>query len=255
MKLSLIQTTLAWEDKAAGLARFERLMDQLPSGCDLAVLPEMFNTGFTMNTSMLAETPEGETYEWMKRMASSFGFAVCGSYIVKEGSSYFNRWLFISPEGEEYYYNKRHLFAYSGEDKEFTAGNARLVFSYRGLRIMPSVCYDLRFPVWLRNQNDYDLMINSACWPAARTEIWNTLLRARAIENQAWVAGCNCTGTDGNGIKYTGNSLIAGPSGKILTSSGDEEAVITADLSMDELSDFRSKYPFLKDADNFNLEG
>ena len=170
----------------------------------------------------------------MKSTAQKGNFGVCGSYMVKENGRFFNRWVFVSPEKEIWYYDKRHLFSMGGEDKFFSAGKSRLVFSFRGVRISPYICYDLRFPVWSRNSNDYDLVIYSANWPEARINVWNTLLKARAIENQCFVAGSNRIGTDGNGIKYCGDSAIIDPRGEIIASAdNNEECSVSAEISID----------------------
>jgi len=254
MKISLIQSDLAWLDKATNLERFSELLAPLKAATDLVVLPEMFNTGFSVNPLQIFEEQNGETFKWMSGQAESGGFAICGSYIVKEGSNYYNRWLLVTPEKESYIYDKRHLFSISGEDQRFTRGEKRIVFTFRGVRISPYICYDLRFPVWMRNRNDCDLIIVSANWPESRRSVWNTLLQARAIENQCYVAGSNRIGTDGEGIKYCGDSVVVNPKGEIIASAEiNEERCVSADISIDELSDFRSKFPAWKDADEFTV--
>jgi predicted amidohydrolase len=207
-----------------------------------------------MNPEQLSEEPEEETFDWMIKLAHKGNFGLCGSYTVKQDMHFFNRWIFVTPESESWYYDKRHLFSMGGEDKFFSSGKTRLVFSFRGIRISPYICYDLRFPVWSRNCNDYDLMINAANWPESRSDVWNTLLKARAIENQCYVAGVNRIGTDGNGIKYCGESVILDPYGRIIASANsNEQGSITGEISMTELSDFRKKFPVLNDADNFSI--
>ncbi|TAL80985.1 MAG: amidohydrolase [Bacteroidetes bacterium] len=255
MKISIIQTALAWEDKSTNFKNLGDLISQLNNKTDLVILPEMFNTGFSMNTSRLGESACAETFIWMSDIAEKGNFGLCGSYIVKEGEKYYNRWVFISPEKESWYYDKRHLFSIAGEDKIFSPGRKKLIFKFRGVRISPYICYDLRFPVWSRNRNDYDLMINSANWPESRISVWNTLLKTRAIENQCYVAGANITGTDGEGIKYCGDSVIINPKGEIINSANqNEETVITGDISISDLSDFRKKFPVMNDADNFTID-
>jgi omega-amidase len=252
MKVSIIQSDLVWEDKSRNLKNLGELVSPLHGKTDLVVLPEMFNTGFSMNPGKLGESPGAESFEWMKVISRKGNFGLCGSYIVKENSDFFNRWHFVTPEGKFWYYDKRHLFSMGGEDLNFSKGKTRVIFSFRGIRITPSICYDLRFPVWHRNRNDYDLLINSANWPESRREVWSTLLKARAIENQCYVAGANRIGIDGQGIKYCGDSLIIDPYGRILSSSNqNEESVVSAEISMKVLSDFRIKFPVLNDADNF----
>jgi predicted amidohydrolase len=191
----------------------------------------------------------------MQDIVTKFNIGVCGSYIIRENSYFYNRWIFVSSEGEIWSYDKRHLFAISGEEGLFTRGKERVVFNFRGLRICPNVCYDLRFPVWSRNRNDYDLLINSSNWPESRRDVWITLLKARALENQCFVAGVNRIGIDGTGIKYCGDSMILGPKGEIIAEGKqNEESLISGDISIDELSDFRKKFPVLKDADRFSIE-
>lgn len=254
MKISIIQSDLVWEDKTRNLKNLGELILPLSAKTDIVVLPEMFNTGFSMNPGKLCELPEAETFEWMQNISRKGNFGLCGSYIVKENSDFFNRWYFVTPENEFWQYDKRHLFSMGGEDKNFSVGKTRVIFSFRGIRITPSICYDLRFPVWHRNRNDYDLMINSANWPESRREVWNTLLKARAIENQCYVAGANRIGIDGLGIKYCGDSAIIDPYGRVISSSNSkDEGVITAEISMIDLSDFRKKFPVLNDADNFTI--
>jgi omega-amidase len=254
MKVSVIQANLIWENRDANLAKFEKLIGPLYNKTDIVVLPEMFTTGFSMRPELFCEMPHSETYKWMKHISDEGNMAVCGSYIIKEDEKCFNRWVFVSPETEDLYYDKRHLFSIGGEEKHFSHGMNRLVFEFRGFRILPNICYDLRFPVWSRNRNDYDLLINSANWPESRREVWNTLLRARAIENQCYAAGVNRIGTDGAGIKYHGESLIINYKGEVLNSGADySECIITTELSIKELNAFRNKFPAWKDADNFSI--
>jgi omega-amidase len=214
MRISIIQSYLVWEDKLLNFHNLGNLISPLNGKTDVVILSEMFNTGFSMNPIPLSESPDQETFAWMKNIAAKGDFGLCGTYIVREKENYFNRFVFVTPEGISFYYDKRHLFSMSGEDKLFTAGNRRVVFNFRGVRISPYICYDLRFPVWSRNRNDYDLMIFSANWPESRQAVWNTLLKARAIENQCYVAGANIIGIDGQGIKYCGESAIIDPYGR-----------------------------------------
>jgi len=254
MNISIIQPDLVWEDKYRNFKNLSELISPLFNKTDIIILPEMFNTGFSMNPEQLSEEPEEETFDWMIKLAHKGNFGLCGSYTVKQDMHFFNRWIFVTPESESWYYDKRHLFSMGGEDKFFSSGKTRLVFSFRGIRISPYICYDLRFPVWSRNCNDYDLMINAANWPESRSDVWNTLLKARAIENQCYVAGVNRIGTDGNGIKYCGESVILDPYGRIIASANsNEQGSITGEISMTELSDFRKKFPVLNDADNFSI--
>jgi omega-amidase len=254
MKISIIQPDLAWEDIPGNLKNLNELIKPLFNKTDIVILPEMFNTGFSMNPEQFSESPRAETFNWMKNIAHNGNFGICGSYMVKEGNLFFNRWVFVGDKNEYWYYDKRHLFSIGSEDKYFSRGKTRLIFSFRGIRISPFICYDLRFPVWSRNRNDYDLMINAANWPESRRDVWITLLRARAIENQCYVAGSNRTGTDGNGIKYCGESMIIDPKGRTISSlEYDEEGSVTCEISISELTEFRKKFPVYDDADDFIL--
>jgi omega-amidase len=254
MRLSVIQPDLIWENKTRNFQHLENLLKSLHGNTDLVVLPEMFNTGFSMRADILSESPDGETFLWMKEISEKGDFGLCGSYIVIDHGKIFNQWVFVAPGEKKRIYNKRHPFSIGGEDKLFTAGRSRLVFSFRGVRISPYICYDLRFPVWSRNRNEIDLMLYAANWPSGRKNVWNILLRARAIENQCYVAGSNRIGTDGNGINYSGDSMIIDPRGELIASAdSDLEQCLTSDISMDELTDFRRKFPVLNDADNFTL--
>jgi predicted amidohydrolase len=190
----------------------------------------------------------------MKSIAEKENLGVCGSYIVKENNDFFNRWVFVAPENAAWHYDKRHLFIMGGEEKQFSAGNSRVNFTFRGVRICAYICYDLRFPVWSRNREESDLIIYSANWPENRKSVWDILLKARAIENQCFVAGSNVTGTDGAGSTYCGDSMIINPWGEIISSAGtDSNCSITAEISMSKLSDFRKKFPVLNDADDFKI--
>jgi omega-amidase len=254
MTITLIQADLYWENKGKNLKNLEHIILGSSPDSDLIILPEMFNTGFSMNTLDMAEQEYSYTYEWMANIAAKYNSGVCGSYIIHEDNKYFNRWIFVSPEKEMHKYDKRHLFSLSNENIHYTAGNKRTVFNYRGVRICPIICYDLRFPVWSRNRNDYDLLINSANWPESRRNVWITLLKARAIENQCYVAGVNRIGTDGTGIKYCGDSIIVNPKGEIIASDiNNKECTVSSEISMPELADFRQKFPVLKDAENFTI--
>ncbi len=254
MKISVIQPDIAWEDKSRNFKNLSDIINPLFNKTDLVILPEMFNTGFSMNPSKLAEPSDGITHDWMIKLATDGNFGLCGSFTVEENGNFFNRWLFVSPDREEWFYDKRHLFSMGGERNLFTAGNSKLVFSFRGMKISPFICYDLRFPVWSRNQEGFDLMIYAANWPESRRNVWNTLLIARAMENQCYVAGSNRTTTDGAGINYAGESVIIDPKGATIVSAGNKiNCSITAELSLTELTAFRKKFPVANDADNFIL--
>lgn len=255
MKISFLQQDLAWEDKPENFSRFEAMIFSDISCPDIYIMPEMFNTGFSVNPAPVSEPPASGTFRWMKETSARKGSAICGSYIVQEDNCYYNRFIFVSPEGESYHYNKRHLFSMGGEDKAFTPGTSRTIFSYKGVRILPLVCYDLRFPVWARNRNEYDLLIYSANWPVARRDVWMTLLKARALENQCYVAGANRIGTDATGADYFGGSMIITARGEVISSGNDNSScIVSAGLSMEELTAFRAKFPVLKDADRFSFD-
>jgi omega-amidase len=252
--IKTIQPDLIWENKKANFDRLWNLADNPEEKKDLIVFPEMFTTGFSMQSDKYAENESGETFKWMKHLAIRNNCAVAGSFITREGEKIFNRLLFVDETGVLVSYDKHHLFGFEGESEHYSPGNERKVFSYRGWRILPQICYDLRFPVWSRNRNDYDLIINVANWPESRRDVWITLLKARAIENQSYVIGVNRIGNDGNKISYSGDTLIYNPKGITLYNSPlHKEAADITILDMDELIGFRNKFPVWKDADNFTL--
>ena len=254
MKISVIQPDIIWEDKSRNFQNLTELIYPLYNKTDLIILPEMFNTGFSMKPSELGESPGGETFRWMKDIAEKGNVGVCGSYIVKENVNFFNRWVLVSPDNETWSYDKRHLFSMGGEDRLFSSGKSRVVIRFRGVRIIPLICYDLRFPVWSRSRDECDLIIYAANWPEIRRNVWSILLKARAIENQCYVAGANRLGIDGKGLTYCGESAIIDPRGQIMASANiNEETSITGEISMTELSDFRKKFPVLNDADDFTI--
>jgi omega-amidase len=253
LKISVIQPDLLWEDKIRNLAGIERLIS-MTGETDLVILPEMFTTGFSVTPEHLYESPGSHTFDWMMSLSEKNNFAICGSYIIKDKNRFHNRWVFVTPEKQSWHYDKRHLFRMGDEEKAYTPGKKRITIKFRSVRILPSICYDLRFPVWSRNRNDYDLLVNSSNWPLSRRDVWITLMRARAIENQCFVAGANRVGTDGKGIKYCGDSMIINPYGEIIASGKyGMECAVTAEISPEELSAFRKKFPVSKDADNFTL--
>lgn len=234
---------------------FEEKILSISKPTEVVVLPEMFSTGFSMRPEKLAETMEGETLRWMKRMASAKGIVLTGSVIIEESSQYFNRLVWMLPNGDVGYYDKRHLFAYADEDQHYSAGSKRLIASVNGWKINLLVCYDLRFPVWSRqDQARYDVLIYVANWPDRRIRAWRTLLQARAIENQCYVVGVNRVGEDGNGIHYSGESMVVDPAGETLYQNKDEEDIFTVALDSSDLETIRRKFPFWKDADKFNIE-
>lgn len=225
---------------------------------EVVVLPEMFSTGFSMKPELLAETMDGETVQWMKRTAAAKKIILTGSLIIKEGNNYYNRLIWMLPNGQYGVYDKRHRFAFAGEDNHYTAGTKRLIASVKGWKINLQVCYDLRFPVWARQQSqpegpEYDVLIYVANWPERRSLAWKTLLQARAIENQCYVIGVNRVGNDGNNIYHSGDSMIIDPMGEVLYTKKDEEDVFTIQLEKKQLDNVREKLPFLKDADGFMI--
>jgi len=253
MKISIIQTALAWEDAAANRANFTQQINSIAE-TDLIVLPEMFASGFTMNPSVVAETMDGATVTWMRQTAVEKNCAITGSLVIKEDGKYYNRLLFVLPDGEVKTYDKRHLFSYAGEEKFYTAGDEKLIIDYKGFRICPLVCYDLRFPVFARNTEDYDVLLYVANWPQARILAWDTLLRARAIENMSYTIGVNRIGLDGNGHAYSGHSQIIDALGNCIVEPFEEEKIITLELDKQELIDARNKFAFLNDRDSFKIE-
>lgn len=252
LRITLLQFDLGWENPEQNRRYIEAQILQLTGKSDLVILPETFTTGFSMRPSYLAESMDGSTVNWLLSLSRTTGMAICGSLIIKDNELFYNRFIFITPEGEISFYNKRHLFSIGGESVAFTAGNQRLIVNYLGWRIALYVCYDIRFPVWCRNLNDTDLMIFTANWPTVRSEVWKTLLKARAIENQVYVAGVNRTGTDGTGVLYLGESQIINPRGEVLTESFiTNDGVFSYDISMNDLTAFREKFPVAGDADQF----
>mgnify|MGYP005907734801 FL=1 len=255
MRISLIQTNIIWENKEENLKLLNEKLETLRNTTDIVVLPEMFSTGFTMKSRELAEPVSGITVRILKELAADFQLALCGSFICSERSNYYNRAFFITPEGEEFYYDKRHLFRMGNEAEYFSSGNNKLIISYRGWNICLLVCYDLRFPVWSRNvNNEYDLLIYVASWPQARRLAWDTLLCARALENMCYVCGVNRIGVDGNKLIYNGGSVVFSAKGEVLASVPDgEEGIETVSLSLISLQQLRDKFPVWKDADAFRL--
>lgn len=263
LTLTLLQTALAWEDKATNLAMLEQKIRAITDKTEIVILPEMFSTGFSMRPEALAETMQGTTVAWMKRVAQEKRVILTGSVIIEEEGHYYNRLIWMLPNGTLGYYDKRHLFGYGGEQEQYTGGNKRLIASVKGWRINLQVCYDLRFPVWARQQSqpseqegggpEYDLLIYVANWPEKRSLAWKTLLQARAIENQCFVAGVNRVGNDGNEIYHSGDSMVIDPLGEILYHQQHDEAVFTVTLQKEKLEEVRSRFPFWKDGDAFAI--
>lgn len=252
MKVALLQTDIAWGDPEANLARAAALIASQP-GADLYVLPEMFTTGFaTQEDAKLDEDP-ARTLAWMKEQAAKGDCALTGSVALRDGDRCFNRFFFVKPDGSVTQYDKRHLFTYGGERTRFSGGDQRIVVEWRGVRFLLLVCYDLRFPVWMRNRNDYDAILLVANWPQVRQDAWETLLRARAIENQCYVAGVNRVGQDPV-CEYLGGSALINPFGQELVRCPDgQEGIVNAPISLAMLEEFRAKFPVLEDADDFTL--
>jgi predicted amidohydrolase len=254
LKIAAIQLELVWEKAAANRAQIEKMFGQLAPDVDVVFLPEMFSTGFTMNVAGVAELMNGSTVEWLRYQADKHDIAICGSLIIQENNEYFNRLVFAEPSGNISYYDKRHLFRMGNENLHFKPGKQRLIVQYKGWRICPLICYDLRFPVWSRNRNEYDILAYLANWPGSRSVVWNTLLKARAIENQSYVVGVNCVGVDGNQIGYLGQSQFIDAKGHVLAQVNNFQGIISAEFSFGELTAFRTKFPVLDDADSFLLD-
>lgn len=254
MKITIVQSDTRWEDKPANFRNIENLLKSLSRKTDLVVLPEMFTTGFSLNVEKLYEGLYGETFNWMINLSREGNFALCGSYIARSVDKYYNHFTFVTPQKEHFSYDKRHLFSLAGENKIYTGGVNRMVFAYKDFRFLPIVCYDLRFPVWIRNRGDYDAIICVASWPDVRREAWNSLIKARAIENQCFVIGVNRCGTDAEGLTYAGDSVVIDPQGNILTRVNEyEEGIKTVEISLSDVQHFRKKFPVWKDADDFSL--
>lgn len=257
LSFTLIQTALHWENKTANQAMLEKKIMGIQEKTEIVVLPEMFSTGFSMQPALLAETMDGPSVQWMKRMAAEKKIILTGSLIIEEDGHYYNRLLWVQPDGKLGYYDKRHRFAYAGEDNHYTSGNKRLIAQVKGWKINLLICYDLRFPVWARQQPadtpEYDVLLYVANWPERRSHAWKTLLNARAIENQCYVVGVNRVGEDGNGIYHSGDSMVIDALGTVISHQKDEEAIHTIVLEKEALTQVREKFPFWKDADHFKI--
>ena len=252
-RLALIQSSLQWEDLTANRNHFETLIQEAEAP-DLILLPEMFSTGFSMNPQNIAEDLAGESLQWMQGQARTKNCAISGSVMTKEQGNYYNRLYFVFPDGSYQTYDKRHLFSLAGEEKVYTPGQQKLIVEYKGWRINPQICYDLRFPVWCRNAEVFDLQFFVANWPERRSEAWEALLKARAIENQCYLAGLNRIGEDGNGVYHSGNSAVHDPLGAVLSETqAHVETVEVVELYYSQLQRIRSKFGFLKDRDQFTL--
>ena len=269
LNITTIQTDLHWEDKAANLQMLKEKISAVKDKMEIVILPEMFSTGFSMKPEVLAEKMDGETIQWMASVSSANNIILTGSVIIEDEGNYYNRLIWMLPNGQLGYYDKRHRFAYADEDKHYASGNKRFIASVKGWKVNLQVCYDLRFPVWSRQsvyshlpkdngtgpaKAEYDLLIYVANWPERRIHAWKTLLQARAIENQSYVVGVNRTGTDGKNIYYSGDTMIVDAMGSVMYTKGHEEDIFTITLNKSVLDETRSKLPFLEDADRFFIE-
>lgn len=254
LHIALIQKDLVWQKAKENRSKLDEMFSEI-NPVDLIVLPEMFTTGFSMEPKPIAETMNGDTVLWMQNKARELEVAIVGSIIIKEEDKYYNRMLFVHPTGKIESYDKRHAFTLAGENKEYTPGNKKLLVDFKGWKICPLICYDLRFPVWSRNIENYDVLIYAANWPKPRINAWNTLLKARAIENMSYCIGVNRVGVDANGHEYSGNSIAIDYLGNALTEvSEDKEAIIYATLHKNEMIKTREKLPFLNDKDQFKIQ-
>jgi omega-amidase len=256
--ITLVQSNPAWQKVDINLPYYETLLNEKDLETDLIVLPEMFSTGFTMHSAAMAEPMEGKTHNWMREQASKLDAVVCGSVIIKENNNYYNRLLWVEADGNTRFYDKKHLFRMANENEFYSAGNKHLTVQFKGWKIRPLVCYDLRFPVWSRNrvsnnEFDYDILLYVANWPQARVAAWDTLLKARAMENNAYTIGVNRVGKDEKEINYNGHSAIYNPKGEEVGWAGEKEGILTTKVEKLPLDNFRAKFPSYLDADNFDI--
>lgn len=253
MKIALIQAPLFWENPKANRNYFEEKITAIKQEIDLIVLPEMFTTGFTMNPKNVAETMQGDTISQLKVLARNKNAAITGSLVIVENEKYFNRLVFVFPTGEIKYYDKRHLFSLAGEEKKYTSGKERLVIEYKNWKICPLICYDLRFPVFSRNTENYDLLLYVANWPKPRTNAWDILLKARSVENMCYTIGVNRIGLDENTHDYLGHSQAIDFLGNTVIDAGEIEGIFIADLDKNAMLEARKKFGFLNDSDSFEI--
>ena len=255
LKIALIQSDLVWENPDANRTHFKEKINSISEEIDLIVLPEMFTTGFSMNPEKVAETMQGETISWMQLLAKEKQCAITGSIVIYENNQYYNRLLFVHPSGKIEYYNKKHTFTLAGENKIYTSGTEKLIVNYNGWKIYPLICYDLRFPVWARNVEQYDLLLYVASWPKPRIEAWDTLLKARAIENMSCTIGVNRVGTDANNHEYNGNTVCYDTLGNCLAKNDKgEEAILIVTLNKETQNETRKRFQFLEDRDQFIIQ-
>jgi predicted amidohydrolase len=268
LHFTLIQSSLFWEDKQSNLDFFAQKIRNITEPTEIIVLPEMFSTGFSMQPKILSETMEGPTVDWMRKLSAEKKAIITGSLIIEEKGNYYNRLIWMLPNGQLGYYDKRHLFAFAGEDQHYTAGNKRLIASVKGWKINLQICYDLRFPVWARQQlsevvvdsteaiekdKEYDVLLYVANWPEKRNHAWKTLLTARAIENQCFTIGVNRVGLDGHNSAHSGDTMVVGPLGEKIYHCAHEEAIFHIVLQKEEINNANAKFPFWKDADDFTI--
>jgi predicted amidohydrolase len=253
LKCLLIQAQLFWADAAANRKALETIARRQGADCGLVIFPETFTSGFLGDVRAEPEEMDGETLSWMKALAKDLDAVICGSVAIATTRGRANRFLWVQPDGVVQFYDKRHLFSYGGEDRRYVAGTERKVFHYHGWRICPQVCYDLRFPAWCRNRDDYDVLLFVANWPEPRTTAWTNLLKARAIENQSYVIGVNRSGEDPRGLEYSGRSAIYGPLGETVLDLGSGEGSGAATIEIAKVVEIRSELPFQQDADDFVL--
>jgi predicted amidohydrolase len=253
MKIALIQTHLLWENPNENRRNLEERSHTIQEAVDIIVLPEMFTSGFTMNPNNVAETMQGATILWLKEVAHKRNCAITGSLVIEENARYFNRLVFVFPNGEILYYDKRHLFTLAGEHQVYTSGMEKIVITYKGFKICPLICYDLRFPVFSRNVEDYDVLIYVANWPKPRTNAWDILLKARAVENMSYVVGVNRIGFDANNHQYIGHSQAIDYLGNYLLEPRETDEVFIVELDKEKMLETRSKLAFLNDKDDFQI--
>jgi len=253
IRIHYLQVDLQWEDFPANKLHLTELISGIAGQTDLIVLPEMFTSGFSMKPETVAQEMDGPAVQWIQAMACETTAVIMGSLAIHQSGAYFNRLVVAHPDGSLSSYDKRHLFSFAGEHAVYTSGKHHLLINVKGWKIMPLVCYDLRFPVWSRNTEDYDILVYVANWPKPRIEAWRTLLKARAIENQCYVVGVNRIGEDPNGNEYTGNSALYDMAGRALHESGEGEDIATVTICHDTLTEYRSKFAFLPDRDQFQI--
>lgn len=257
MKAALVQTHLYWEDKESNFKHFDKILDNAQKDIDVFILPEMFTTGFTMNSINLAEKTGEKTTEWLIQKAKQKNACITGSFITVSDGKYFNTLLWAYPDGKYQVYHKRHLFRMAGEHQYYNEGQEKIICHYKGFKFLPLICYDLRFPVWSRNRmgsnEEYDVLIYVANWPQVRIDAWKKLLYARAIENLSYAIGVNRIGTDGTNKEYNGQSMAVNFKGELMSSAEDKDTIIVVELNKEELNGFREKFPAHLDADKFNI--